>query len=750
MEWTHPGGIAIGTSLAPAHTAVYETSAVTAQISGDVLPRARLTDRLAQAREALVLLAAPPGFGKTTLLRQWQAADERPFATVSIDAADNEPLFFWTRILEAVRRVSPQLDASAQIALHAPSADLLGVVIPLLAHDLRFVEHELVLALDDYQQIANPQCHQSLEQFLRWMPPNVTLALSTRSDPPIPLGTLRAAGDLAELRAVDLCFTEQEEATFLNGRLGLGLDDETMSLLHGRTEGWPAGVYLASLSLQKSPDRGAFVAGFNGSNRLIVDYLTEIALDALEPSQRQFLLETSILPSICAPLADAVTERTDSAELLGELERLNLFMVALDDAREWFRYHQLFADVLRGQLTRYHRDRLPFLHQRAARWYTDVGDTEHAIAQSVAGGDIPSAVELAASAWTPRLDRANARRTLRMLLPLEDEIRSDARLSLARSWSLECTNMRGEAAATLEAARQTGLGGALPDGTSLAAAAEIVEAFISRGDTRTMLVAAKRALRLRGDLRPAWRPLVHLLHGWARYLAGDQDHAEGSLQSAKAAASELGQWENVAVSQALLARVALKDGENDLAEARARDAVAVVEANGTKDELASGFANMALGSVLARRKPGEASRYLSRGLVRLRAHGEPLLLAEALLAVAPVRRVLQGAAQGRACIDEARELIDTCRDPGVVALHLEDVARSLTPSYRRAGEETELTERELEVLRYLANGLSKREIGQALFLSYNTIHSHTKSIYQKLRVSSRGEAVAKGNELGVL
>jgi LuxR family transcriptional regulator, maltose regulon positive regulatory protein len=749
-EPLYPGSVR-GSSLAAREPAQPDEPETRFDLSSALLVRDRLTRSLQGSRKPLVLLAAPPGFGKTTLLRQWKSVETRPFALVSAGPEDNHPILFWTRILEAIRAAEPGFDSTAQIALHARYPDLPGVVLPLLAHDLRLVGRDLVLAIDDYQEIRDRACHESLEIFTRSMPANVTLVLSTRSDPPLHVGTLRARGDLFELRALDLCFTEREEATLLNEKLGLALDAETLRTLRGRTEGWPAGVYLASLSLQKSNDRAAFVAGFGGSNRLVVDYLTEVVLDSLDADRRRFLLDTSILDTVSAGLADAVTGRVGSAELIEELHHANLFLVPLDDERGWYRYHQLFADLLQDQLMRHRSDVVPTLHRRAAGWYAEYGEPDSAISHAVAAGDLRTAVELTAAGWTPALDSAGARRTLRRLETLgEDTIARDARLSLAKAWAAGMTDRREEAVRALETAESLGLEGTLPDGTSLMAAAAVVGACFPFGDVSAMLDAARRAHDLQDELEPAWRPLALVSLGWAEYLAGNRNEAEAWLQGATAAATEFQQWSHASIAHALLAHLALAKREHELAERRAREALAALTSHDLADALASGMAETALGAVRARSSGREGERTLNRGLVHLRAHGEPLLVAEALLLAAPVRRERHGTHSGRACIAEARELLESCADAGMLRERLEEVARSLTPGYRRAGAETELTERELEVLRYLAEGLPKRDIGSALFLSYNTIHSHTKSIYQKLRVSSREAAVEKARALGAL
>jgi LuxR family maltose regulon positive regulatory protein len=715
--------------------------------ANELLTRDRLTRTLQEARKPLVLLAAPPGFGKTTVLQQWRQVEIRSFATVWIESADEEPVQLWRRIIEALRAVVPAFEGDG-VPLQAPRTDAVDSLVLKLVYDLHLLDSEIVLALDDFQNIGGG-ARDSINLFLSRLPANVTLVISTRVDPPvIPLATLRARGQLLELRAVDLCFSEEEEAAFLNETSGLGLDRETLARLHARTEGWPAGVYLASLSLREADDRVEFVAGFGGSNRHVVDYLTEVVLDSLDPRQKLFLLETSILESVSAPLADAVTVRSDSADLLEQLERDNLFLVALDDNRAWYRYHQLFAGLLRAQLSRNHSQRVPELHRRAFEWYRRAGRVEDALGHAIAAGDLAAASDLFAERWAPRLDWAEARRTFRLLSALPpDWIRGDARLSLAEAWS-HCSV--GTGAHALAAVTERRLTGRFPDGTTLEAGVSLVEACFPRGNAGAMLAAARRARELERDLSKAWRPLAPLAVGWAEYLSGNWASAQASLLDAVDAATEQGQWLHTAIAKAILSSALHATGDFEGSEAAARSAHTTLEARELFDPLAWGLIDSALGAVLARTDVVAAEEAFERGLVGLRAYGEPLYLADALIALAPVRRGLENTEAGRSCLAEARELLDRCADPGMLAERLESVARSLTPAYRRIDGASELTEREREVLRYLAEGMPKRDIGAALFLSYNTIHSHTKSIYQKLRVSSREAAVERARELGAL
>ena len=384
--------------------------------------RARCTDVLRESWPRLVLLAAPPGFGKTTLLAQWREVDGRAFACVSLDAGDNDPVTFWSYIVEAIRRAVPEWGATALSALRQPRADVVDAVVPAVLRDLEAVSEELVLVLDDYQEITNRSCHDSLDFLLERMPSNVTLALSTRSDPPIPMGRLRALEELLELRAVDLGFTEDESATFLNEILHLGLPAETLGALQERTEGWPVGVHLAAMSLSQEADRAGFVARFGGASRHIVDYLTEVVLDTLTEERHQFLLETSVLDTMCGPLCDAATGRQGSAEVLVELERANLFLIPLDDRREWYRYHELFADVLRNRLLQCDPELARAVHRRASEWLGREGDRYEAVRHAVAARALESATTLVLEDWRPSFEQDDAAAILRELeeLPWPD------------------------------------------------------------------------------------------------------------------------------------------------------------------------------------------------------------------------------------------------------------------------------------------------------------------------------------------
>jgi LuxR family transcriptional regulator, maltose regulon positive regulatory protein len=722
--------------------------------SSEMLPRPRLSQSLEESRPGLVLLAAPPGFGKTTLLGQWRELDQRPFAWLTADSSDNDPFVFWAGVVAAIRQVKRSFGGAAEIALRSSRGKVLDALVPLIVHELESIKGEIVLVIDDYQVIANQACHESLAFFLEWKPNDVEVAISTRSDPPIPISKLRAAGELLEFRAVELCFTAEEEATFLNDALRLELTPKTLGILHGRTEGWPAGVYLASLSLRNASDPVAFVDGFGGSNRHVVDYLTEVVLTILDTAQREFLIETSILETMCAPLCDAVTAHGGSAEMLAELERANLFLIPLDDHREWYRYHPLFGGLLQDRLAEREVGAAQELHRRASAWLADAGYTEEAVRHAIAAGEMEAVTNLVIERWLshPLVHLGRGEDVIQWLEPIPSRaFQDDPRLALVEAWAMSMLHRREEAAGALEVVETIGPKRALPDGSSVEAVVSLLRACFPWDDVGQAVQAAKETRELESALSPWWQPALLLATGWANYLAGQPENAQRPLEQAALFGARLHQWLIVSAAQGIRARIALAADELEEAEVWASEAVHTIEVRGLSDEPGSGIAYVALGAVRARQRLiNQAAELIECGLVRLRARGEQLAMADAFLVLAPVRRALATLAEARGLVEDARALIERSADPGMLYERLEEVARTLTPAHRRIEGDSELTEREVEVLRYLAEGLPKRDIGKVLFLSYNTIHSHTKSIYQKLRVSSRQAAIERARELGAL
>lgn len=333
--------------------------------------RPRLINRLEQGlHRTLTLISAPVGFGKTTLLANWLHTHTASVAWLSLEPQDNEPARFLSYLLAALQLNGPHLDALRSMPPNAPSMEgLLTLLINDLLEQRTNIREHIVLVLDNYQAITDPSIHYALSFLLKHMPSQVHLVIATREDPPLPLAHLRGQDDLLELRANDLRFTPEEAATFLMEVAELPLTKEESILLHARTEGWITGLQLAAFSLQGRADTRTFIAAFSGSHHYVVDYLLEEVLHQQNKTVQEFLLQTCILERLSAPLCDAVRQKEGSQALLELLERNNLFLLALDDEGQWYRYHRLFAEALRQRLQQTNPALVSKLHARANHWY---------------------------------------------------------------------------------------------------------------------------------------------------------------------------------------------------------------------------------------------------------------------------------------------------------------------------------------------------------------------------------------------
>ncbi len=362
-----------------------------------LVARPRLSERLSRGAEsALTLVSAPAGFGKTTLLTQWLAAAPahgRSVAWLSLDQRDNDPALFWAYFAGALNTAVQEVGASALPLLQPPQPPAEAGLATLL-NDLDAIPGDVVLVLDDYHIIEARGVQDGMAFLLEHLPPQIHLVIASRADPALPLARLRGRGELVEIRAADLRFTPVEAAAYLNEVMGLVLSAPDVAALEGRTEGWIAALQLAALSMQGREDLTAFIAGFAGDDRYIVDFLAEEVLQRQPEHVQQFLLQTSILDRLSGRLCDAVTGQDGGQAKLAALERGNLFLVPLYDRRRWYRYHQLFADVLQARLLDEQPGELPGLHRRASAWYEQNGEPSEAIRHALAAGDFERMADL--------------------------------------------------------------------------------------------------------------------------------------------------------------------------------------------------------------------------------------------------------------------------------------------------------------------------------------------------------------------
>jgi LuxR family transcriptional regulator, maltose regulon positive regulatory protein len=389
------------------------------------VPRPRLSERLSRGLDArLTLVSAPAGFGKTTLLATWLASAaqrERSTAWLSLDQSDNDPTTFWTYVIAAAQTVAPTM-GTGSLALIEAAQTSFEPVLGALLNELNALPNDLVLVLDDYHVIDDRQVHDGMGFFVDRLPPHVHLVIASRADPPLPLARLRARGELVEIRAADLRFTPDEAAAYFNDVMALDLAAGELAILAGRTEGWIAALQLAALSMHGRDNVAEFIKGFAGDDRYIVDYLVEEVLQRQPGHVREFLLETSVLNRLTGPLCDAVTEQEGGKAMLEALDRANLFLVALDDRRQWYRYHHLFGDVLRAHLANEQSDQVVELHRRASAWYARNAERPEAIRHALSAGDFGRAADLVESEF-PALARARQEVTLRGWLDaLPDEL----------------------------------------------------------------------------------------------------------------------------------------------------------------------------------------------------------------------------------------------------------------------------------------------------------------------------------------
>jgi len=701
------------------------------------------------------VISASTGYGKTTLLAQWRRAEEAgvSFAWISLDEQDNDPIRLWRHIVEALRRAVPEQEdfgADVLVGMSAAGQRFAGVTLSMLINEIAELPHRVVLMLDDYQFVTEEDVHESVAFFVEHLPENVHLVISSRSDPPLPLARLRAMGEMIEIRTEQLAFTEEEATSLLNEKMGLDIGPDDLSVLLERTEGWPAGIYLASLSLQNKEDKHAFIESFRGSNHYIVGLLGEEVLAGLTGEVRQFLLETSVLRTMTGPLCDAVTGAESSAGLLRKLVSSNLFVVSLDEQDEWYRYHHLFSELLLYELKSSRPALVPTLRRRASVWLEDEGFFEGAIRQAIEARDHERVGLLIARHWYGYVVAGQTATVQRWLESLPEEmITHDAALALVKAWLCALTGRREESARFLLLAGSLPYEGPLPDGTaSVESGAAVLRATFGYGGVQSTVEAARRAAKLETGESSPWAALVRFALGSSLYLSGEISQARKPLEEALAL-TEDGERLVRVVALSFLSFVATDERHQEEAEARARAAQALVERLRPHRIPQTSLAPLALGRALAERgELEEAQEELESALsARRRLPGlSPWPTLIGLLALAPVLAARGDRAGARATLAEARDILETFPDAGIFPELLERQERQLRVRKPREGQlDGELTERELDVLRLLAGELSAREMAQSLYVAPSTVRTQVKSIYRKLGVSSRGEAVEEAH-----
>jgi LuxR family maltose regulon positive regulatory protein len=646
------------------------------------LVRPRLTKRLTEATAgALTLVCAPAGFGKTSLLGDWARRSRQPVAWLSLDAGDSDPARFWRYVAAALDETRPGVRRRVD-ALFQGGQPPLEAVLTVLINELVTEPEEIVLVLDDYQLVEAPPVHQSLELLLERLPPQLRLVLASRADPPLPLARLRARGQLVELREADLRFSSEEAAALLRAAVDAELPEAAVAELGDRTEGWAAGLQLAALSLRGHDDVDAFVEGFSGSHRYVLDYLTEEVLDRQPEPLRAFLLETSLLERLSGPLCAAVTGRADSQELLERAERANLFLVPLDEVRGWWRYHHLFADLLRARLQQQRPDLVPELYRAAAAWHEAHELADEAIGYALAAGDAIWAARLIERQLDARLLRWEGVTLQRWLAALPTElVSSRPRLALAQaiialiSGDLEAIEGPLEAAEhrvadTTDEPYEPSVGRAASMVANLPASIALQRAGLAymRGDAEQTMASARRALAELGEGEWMLESLTRWYLAVAEWSAGRLAEAEAALASAIAG------WRAVshrvpavaALGYHGLGMVRRDRGRLEAALATYREALAMAAApDGPAPQLA-GVGQVGMASVLYERGELDAALgHASEGVALCRQLAYTPPLATGLVTLAWIRRAQGDQASALDALSQAERVQIS---PGVVGL----------------------------------------------------------------------------------
>jgi LuxR family transcriptional regulator, maltose regulon positive regulatory protein len=712
------------------------------------ISRTRLLERIRPpAGTRLTVVAAPAGYGKTTVLAGYVAHEvPRPIAWVTIDSGDHDPVVLWSHVLEALQRAMPGLRSTISSQL-VGAASIVDVLVAPLVNEL-MVQGDAGLILDDFHRLSRGPARDSIAWFVDHVPPSFQLVISSRSEPPLPLAALRAHGDLVEVSADELAFTVDEADALMNGRLGLDLTRDDIEDLVARIEGWPAGLYLAGLSLHGVEDPHEFIRRFDGSSRHVVDFLVDEVLEAHDPVLQDLMLRSSILDRLSGPLCDAVLDQHGSSDLLEGLSRTNLFLVPLDDHGGWYRFHHLFAQLLRVELEHREPDLAQSLHRRAYVWYREQGLTDEAIRHALEAGAFEEVGQLIAASWVEYMNLARYATVLAWLdrLPA-DVLADDAHLLAVKAWVLSMNARRDEAIKARDAAEQLGGldRGPLPDGfTSIAASLATLNAVLPWGDVGAMHASARQAAELERPDAPWW-PVICWALGASLYFNGNLVEAdrwfEESARLAPATEAWMAAYSALAYRSMVLGDLGDIEGQRPLAE----QAASLARDRGFED--VAGEVYVALGTSLAAGGAvDEAVPLLERGVEMLRAWGQPIDVVNALLHQVRVLQLFGDPGAATDALAEARAIAEACPDPGILAKRLRALELELEPARPRTSTSLALSRQELRVLRLLGGPLSERDIGRELWLSHNTIHSHTRSIYRKLGVSSRSEAVRQARE----
>ena len=702
----------------------------------------------------VVSVVAPAGYGKTTLLAQWAERSGQAFAWVSLDERDNDPKVLLSYVAAALDAVEP-VGERVFGALASPGGSVPGPVVSALGFAFSSMTVPVVLVLDDVHVLDDHECWAAVSVLADHVPPGSRLVLSGRDAPLLALARLRAAGRMLELGPRDLALTHEEASSLLrNASVSVGESD--VAELHRRTEGWPAGLYLAALGLREGGPVATAADSFGGGDRLVSEYIQSEVLARLSSRQRVFLTRTAVLERLCGPLCEAVLDQPGAAAILAALARSNLLLVPLDPDGEWYRYHHLFRDMLLAELRRREPELIPVLRRRAAGWCARNDLPEEAMEYTIAAGDVDMAAALVGKLGVRAYRQGKTAAVQRWLRWLQDRGGTEGHPMVAVLAGLLSTaaGQAAEAERWADVVDRWQYGEASgPDDPAAEAWAALLRAVLCRRGVKQMRADADEAARLfAAESVP--EPAAALMQGVARVLSGDLDGGDASLGDAASVAEITGAPGVAAVALCERSLVAMARGEWGRAQVLAGRARTVLRQAGIEEYYATPLVCAVHARTALHRGDVSTARQELVSAQRLRpllTCALPHFAVQARIELARVHLALSDPAGARALTREVDELLRCRPDLGNLVGEAEAFRARLSEEHDPGVPGiSALTAAELRVLPTLASHLSFPQIAADMFLSPHTVKSQAISIYRKLGVSSRAQAVARSRELGLL
>lgn len=752
------------------------------------IARPRLLQLLDRGLESkLILVSAPAGFGKTTLVTEWvhrlrspdtpsqihnpQSTFRNPsISWLSLDESDNDPNRFLSYLVAALQKVDATIGASVQMMLQTPQPPSLELLLTMVINDLSSVSGSILLVLDDYHVITTEAIHEAITFLIEHLTPSLKIVMTTRTDPPLPLSRWRVRRLMTEIRQRDLRFVEAETATFLHNALGVALADEDVKALEARTEGWIAGLQLAALSMQRPSDRSSFIQHFTGNNAFVIDYLVEEVLQHQPIAVQQFLLQTSILQRFCAALCDAVTGRSDGRAMLDALQRANLFVISLDEERHWFRYHHLFAEVLQSRLRHNHALALTRLHLSASEWYERAGLPDEALQHALAAQALEQAAQIVEVYGVPLLLRSEVITLTRWLQALPTILtETRPQLAVLAAWVAMVSRQLDQLAYlvnTLPILHSPDLD------EQVQSQVLILRAYLAffRGDFAQSVFDARQSLHLIPPDLPSLRASALLILGSGLLRVNELAEAEAVLQETVVTGRVGGNLYNVMLAYHILSR--FQSGRGDMSQALAtlNEALQVAQQHGQALIPAVGVIYIGLGALwVVPEQYEQAINTLQKGEELTKACFQLDILLYGWEAQVKLHLAHGSRSQALVVVDEAEMWLKQISVDRLMAQHslqslhnlrmiitqspILDQAHNLEIQNPKSPIQNliePLSERELEVLRLVAEGFSNNQIADQLIVTVGTVKKHLNTIFGKLGVGSRTQAIVRAREVKLL